>query len=279
MTYDTDERSASGSRPIELYTFVAPSGTYYLTSRNVDVDFGGFHYVATPMTRGSIEISQDVTGREPTVSLPISHPLVQRYCASGIPERDLVITAYRLQETSVAFVQEFSGFATGMSIDGRMAIFRVPPVLDDAMKIKLPVIRAQRTCQHRLYGADCNPGDGPSPASFQMTTNLLSQTGTTIAITNGGGKPDGWFTFGDMVQTATQERRMVLSHVGTTLVISVPFVGILPGAALDLFAGCDHLITTCRDKFVNVANYGGHPYMKTSINPFLPKGIGVIEQT
>jgi hypothetical protein len=34
-----------------------------------------------------------------------------------------------------------------------------------------------------------------------------------------------------------------------------------------MYAGCDHLLATCRDRFSNVANFGGFPWIPQK-NPF-----------
>jgi hypothetical protein len=281
-TYDDDETSTSQNRPIDLYTLVTPTAIYRVTSHIVDVAYGGHTFTALTMSRGPQQVAQDLTGRELIVYLPITHPLVRRFAASGIPERQVLVTLQRLQQVSGIAVQAWQGFGTGMQIDGHVAKLRVPSVTDDAMRIKLPVVAAQRLCNHRLFDARCapNPGvDGPAATSFQVNGALVSQSGTTLIVSTLGGHPDGWANLGDVVHVATGERRYILAQGGTTLTLHSPFVGALPGDALTVFAGCDHTIGTCRDKFANVGNFGGHPEMTTSINPWLPKGIGVIEQT
>jgi Phage conserved hypothetical protein BR0599 len=281
-TFDDDERSTSQNRPIELYTIVTPTAVYRLTSHNVDVTFGGNLFTALTLDRGPHQIAADLTGRELIVYLPVTHPLVQRFAATGIPERQVLVTLQRLQEVSGIAVRVWQGFGTGMQISGALAKLRVPSVTDDAMRIKLPVVAGQRLCNHRLFDARCapNPGsDGPAAASFEVSGTLVSQTGTTLVVSTMSEKPDGWASLGDVVHLATGERRFILVQAGTTLTLASPFVDANPGDALAVFAGCDHAITTCRDKFANVTNFGGHPEMTTSINPWLPKGIGVVVQT
>jgi hypothetical protein len=92
------------------------------------------------------------------------------------------------------------------------------------------------------------------------------------------GKPDGWASLGDVVHLSTGERRYILAQADTTLTLASPFVDDHPGDALAVFAGCSHAVSICRDKFANATNFGGHPEMTTSINPWLPKGLGVVVQ-
>ena len=50
-----------------------------------------------------------------------------------------------------------------------------------------------------------------------------------------------------------------------TLSRAVP--GLLTGAAITLYPGCDHTRATCAAKFANLDNFGGFPWIPTR-NPF-----------
>lgn len=285
MTYDDNERSASQSRPRDLYVIATPTFTYRLTSHNVDVVYAGATYTATTMSRGPHQIAQDLTGRELIVYLPITHPFVQRFCSSGVPERGVTVTYSRLQEVSGVANQQRTGYATGISIDGNVAQIRVPSLTDDALKIQLPVIAANKSCNHVLFDARCspNPGvDGPSAAAFTISVAYSSQTiavgSITVSVSSVAGKPDGWFDFGTLVHVPSAQRCYIVRQIGTTLTLNTPIIGPTSGDGLTLIAGCNHLVTTgCRDKFNNRVNFGGMPFMNNEANPWLPNGLGSIQ--
>lgn len=282
-SYDNNERSTSQNRPVDLYTFVTPTVTYRLTSNPVDVSFGGNTFTATAMSRDDQQITQDPTGRELTIYLPISHPLVQRYAASGLPEHGILVTVQRLQTVSGVALQYRNGYLGAMSVSGHMAQFRLPELTDDAFKIQLPIIAAHPTCNHILYDGGCspNPGvDGPNPAdpAYLVTTTLGTLVGTALTVASIGGKPDHWFQYGDAVHVASSQRRMMLEQAGTAITLMAPFVGASPGDSIQLYAGCDHSIITCVTKFVNRLNFGGHPQMNSNFDYWNPNGLGVIQQ-
>jgi hypothetical protein len=283
-TFDEDERSVSRNRPIDLYTITTPTVTYQLTSHVQDVTYGGATYTALTMSRSDLQVAENLNGQELVVYLPISHALVQRFASRGVPEREVQVTLLRLQEKSGQAQQQFSGFVVGMSCDANVAMLRAPSITDDAMKVRLPVVRAQRLCNHVLFDARCNPGDGPARAAFTVNTTIVSQTtaasGTTLVVASMGGQPSGWAAAaGEAIHTTTGERRQVLAQTGTTLTIDQPFFAATAGDAVAVSASCNHTVAQCRDKFANVANFGGHPEMTNSIDPWKPKGIGVIVQT
>ncbi len=276
MTYDTDQRSTSGSRPIELYTIQAPSGTYHTTSHNVNVEFGGITFDATTMEREEQHVAQDMAGKETRFALPITHPIVQRFAAFGIPEREVLVTITRLQEVSGETELQWSGVVNGMSIDGKLAYFRSPSVTDDAMRVTLPVLRAQRSCNHVLFDPQCKISR--NDIRFHVDTNIVSVDGTSIVVVSIGDKAaDFAAPTGEFFHLATGERRQVLAQSGTLFNINAPFIGMAVGDFVQIFADCAHTIVDCRDKFDNVINFGGFPRMNAVINPWTFAGLGIVQ--
>jgi hypothetical protein len=140
----------------------------------------------------------------------------------------------------------------------------------------LPFAVASRTCNHAHYDNGCQePRGGANQIS--PTVASVSADGLTITISSIGGKPDQWAQFGEIVRVADGERRLVRSQIGTALVIDRRFLTLANGNALEVHAGCDHTVETCRDKFDNVTNFGGHPDLPVG-NPTAPAGLGTIVQ-
>lgn len=279
MAFGDDESSTSQNRPADLFTITTPTVTYRMTSHPFDIVFAGQTYSAITMSRGNQQAAQDLTGKEFIVYLPIDHPIVQRFVATGIPEFGVLVSYQRFQAVSGQASSQWAGFATGISIDGHTALLRVPSVVDDAMKIKLPVVRAQRVCNHTLYDNRCTI----SRALFEVDTTIVSQTvsptTTTLIVTSMGGKPDRWASFGEVLHGPTSQRPMILSQIGTTLTLNVPIVGAGAGDLVEIFAGCAHDVNTCRDKFANVVNFGGMPQMLQRFTPWNPgSGLGSVQQ-
>src|SRR3954469_11792514 len=262
--FDDNERSVSQSRPIDLYTIVTPTETHRMTSNVVDVTYLGAVFTATTMSRGNLQTMDDPTGREFIVYLPITHPFVQRYVVYGVPEHQATVTIQRMQTVSGTTMQVWSGFADTMTITGsddgsgsHVAMLRVPSVIDDAMRRRLPVIAAQRLCNHVLYDAQCtvNRATAVSGGPF-VITSINGDTITTSSL--GGGSQ---YVFGEVVHLATGQRRMVVGQASNLLALSAAFAVANVGDSVELAPGCDHSILTCRDKFSNVVNFGGHPQL------------------
>ena len=106
----------------------------------------------------------------------------------------------------------------------------------------------------------------------QVATTVSSVSGVSLVVA-ALPQPDQWARYGQAYHLASGESRSVLAQVGTTLTLDVPFATIGVGNDLAVYAGCDHSVTTCRTKFNNVANFGGHPHMINE-NPSSPTGSG-----
>lgn len=284
-TFNDDEASVDQGRPIDLYIIVTPTKTYRLTSNPVDVVYSSNTYSALTVSRGAQQIAQDMTAKELIIYLPITHELVQRFCSTGVPERNVLVTNLRLQSVSGIAVQINEGYAGALSIDHHVALLRVPSLTDDALRTKIPSAAAQLWCNHALFDRFCspNPGtDGPDPAAFTFSTTVVSQTLSpglvTLVIASISGNPDGWAAFGRVTHVASGQTVPILTQVGTTLKIGAVIVGATGGDSITVQAGCHHTNGACRDKFSNMVNFGAAPQLNTKINPWRAEGIGVIQQ-
>jgi len=266
-TFDQDETSAARSRPIDLYTIQTASTVYRVTSHIADVVYGGNTFTAIAMSRGNVQVAQDLTGRELIVTLPITHPVVQRYAASGIPAQNVLVTLQRLQEISGLAMQVAQGYALGLVVEGHLAHIRVPSITDDAMQIKLPMIRAQTACNHMLFDPRCGKARAAYIQSNMMASQVVTPGRVTLELTAYSGA-SGYFTFGEVVRLADGERRQIIGHLMTTLTINTAFPSALPGDVLQLTPGCDHSLGTCKLKYANVTNFGGMPHLNSAVNPY-----------
>lgn len=89
---------------------------------------------------------------------------------------------------------------------------------------------------------------------------------TKIVVAAAAARPNGWLKAGEII-TPT-ERRLIVEHNGAEITLNYPFRAMAAGMEVTLYAGCDHSIETCDDKFNNLVNFLGFPYTP-SLNPFL----------
>jgi hypothetical protein len=86
-----------------------------------------------------------------------------------------------------------------------------------------------------------------------------------VTIAAAGTKTNGWFNNGYLEKG--EERRMILSHTGTSLTLINFLSGLVPGDSVNLYAGCQRNADDCTRRFNNLVNFWGFPWIPTK-NPF-----------
>jgi uncharacterized phage protein (TIGR02218 family) len=130
------------------------------------------------------------------------------------------------------------------------------------MKSSVPGTFYQSQCNHCLYSSRC----GISSEAYKLRTTVLniSSNGASLVLASSGGASQNWFKAGEIIRASDGERRMVVYQSGASIDLNYPFPNIKIGDTVDIYAGCDHTVGDCRDKFNNIINFGGHPFIPSS---------------
>lgn len=264
MTYLDSETSVHDGEPIELYLFEAPNAvTYTYTSGFEAVVKGSKTYEPIPIKRTKIKVFSQNDVAAIDIEMPMSTPLIVDF-AFGVPVRDLDLTIFRRHGTGPD-IDFWKGKITAIKTVGNIATVKSPSRLSVAFKTSIPSVYYQKQCNHPLYGIRC----GASRAAFKTTTTIVTGGAgvTSLIVASDGGNPDDFFTAGEIVRVIDGESRMIIDHTDDTVVITHPFKELDVGNTVELFAGCDHTLETCKTKFNLVVNFGGHNQIPDS-NPF-----------
>lgn len=124
-----------------------------------------------------------------------------------------------------------------------------------------------RVCHFRLGDTDCGVNLASFTISGVVEGCLDGEAKRVIKASTLGSFSDNYFAQGEIVFTSGPNdglRGDVKSSVGATLEIELqlpmPF-RIEPGDTFDIIAGCNGLKRTCKDKFSNLPQFGGDPYI------------------
>lgn len=265
MTYDLIETSAYEGTPVELYTFTRGSQIWRYTSADHDVTSGGALYTSVTISRPDVEQSQD-PGKKP-ITLRAGNTLgfAQQYIAA--PPTDvisLVITRFHSNDVASEVVVVWMGRVLNVKFSGNEVEVRCEPIFTS---LRRPALRRlyQTTCPHVLYGDQCTF----PKASLQLITTVAITGGTTLTSVDLSNQPDAFYTGGivEWENNGATDKRLILTHAGSGVIINIPFQGITDGATVRVFPGCDRTLDTCVTKFSNELNYGGFPYIPDK-NPF-----------
>jgi uncharacterized phage protein (TIGR02218 family) len=123
----------------------------------------------------------------------------------------------------------------------------------------------QRNCGLSLYSNRC--GISKTDSNYYVDGIINSVNGTTIDATIFSSKIDGWFLGGIFKTDTGNCLQKIVYHSDTVIRISRAISSLVAGQTFRAWAGCDHLMDTCKTKFNNKLNYGGFPYLPDK-NPF-----------
>ncbi|HIK61157.1 MAG TPA: DUF2163 domain-containing protein [Planctomycetes bacterium] len=283
MSYSVQETSTESGQPVELYLFTQNLGSekFALTTGQRDVDFDGNLYVPANISRTSPKISKNASSGNITLTFPRTHPYVLRYIVGQPPLPD-TCTIYRGHSTdgvAPEFVSYFSGEVNGVVFEGDLAKVSLTTIAS-RMARSVPRRGFSWSCQHVLYDSLCQVSKeeyrvdaavtaiGNDGLDLDLVTDI-NWVGDDLAAKVAS---DALFFHGGLMSwsapNGTQSRTIrAYDGVGHTSTVSLPFQGIGIGDIVSVFAGCTHAVQVCRDKFDNVVNYGGFPFVPTS-NPF-----------
>ena len=254
MTFTDVETSVHDGRPIELYRFISPTTTYRYTSAGQTFVLDGEVFQAQPIQRNAMQgASQDDS---PTLDIEISidAPVIQDF-AFGVSENSLRMELLRSHGTPATTALQWEGDVTAISVSGRLGRIRVPSRFGSNLVVPVPSVYFQSQCNHSLYDSRCQI----ARAGFRQATQVDVVNQTSVSVLDVGGQPDQWYQGGELLRSSDGERRLIVSQIGLSLTLNFPFRTLELGDAVEIFAGCDRTAPTCRDKFSNIENFGGHP--------------------
>jgi hypothetical protein len=271
VSFLDDEASVEANQPREGYEITLPNGVFRLASGGRNVLIQGNVYLASPIRRGEL---RSIAGEDETleVTLPITHPICQRYLQGGVPPKSVFVTVWRKQLRSGEAEMVRSGYADSMSVNvaEHTGTLHVRSLLDDASEIKLPNETTGRECPHVLYGPNCKVNS----ALHRTITTATAVDGPFLTLASDGGLPDHALANGFLFHPDSNESMTILAHLGNDITLQLPIVELQSGATVHVFRGCDHTIEVCDSIFANKRRFGGSALMPRG-NPFLPTGYGI----
>jgi len=267
MSYRLIERSTYGLKPIECFLFQSPSNTWKYTSADEDIILDGNTYEAVSLKRTNMQITGNIEKIEMRISLPKDNPLALRRLLNSDDEV-ATLTIYRFHE---GFDTDFSVYWKGRIVGANMnppssKIDIICESIFSSLKRQGVRLRSTKTCNAVIYNRRCNV----NKALFKTSGTIDDiNSAMSLQINAAAGQEDGYYTAGivDLSATYPGVQRYIVSHVGDQIVISRPVGGLSVTDPVDIYPGCNQTIAACKDKFNNLVNYRGYPYIPDK-NPF-----------
>lgn len=265
--YDIQETSVDDGAPYELYKFVTPSKSFFMTTDAILHVFGGNTYSPVQgLKRSSLVINtHENTDDSFTVSMPIFVELAKTYALAVTPP-SLRLTIYRFHRNATNYAIYWDGDINSISTRGQICTFKATSDFSSILNSNIPTLAIQPPCNNVLFDSKCKV----SRSANQLGVEVATASGSVIVLANIGSFAPNWFNGGECVFGA--ERRSIVTQSGTTLNLNYPFaVNPKPGDSVIVAAGCDHSYSGAGGcpKFENQVNFGGFPFAPgEGNNPF-----------
>lgn len=265
MSFNLLETSVFGGSPIELYEFSILGDTWRYTTDDRVTTFQGADFLPiSELSRGSIRVTQNIDRTEVRVEMRGNVAIADQFRIAP-PSEPVTLRIYKKHRGDPDYIIRWKGRVQGAVWEGPRVVLTCVPVHST---LKQPGLRRsyQYQCPYALYDTSCNV----SRAAFEVLGTVTAISGTTITVTFTGTFDANYFAGGYVLWESTtgrQETRMVTASSGSSITLQNTTIGLSVGDAIRLYAGCDHLISTCHTKFNNAERFGGFPFIPET-NPF-----------
>jgi uncharacterized phage protein (TIGR02218 family) len=253
-------------KPCELFHIWTAGGSHWrYTNGDVDVVYDSNTYYAAALKRGGLtkDIQLGVTSLQIDFQY-LQNPILE-YIALN-PIQIIWISVMRLfrdqspYEAQVIFVGhikevQFQGIQGSAKCVG----------FEHYLKKPIPRFRYQRQCNWTLFDTRCTVAS----ASYSQVATVTALSSDLLSFECSGmtTQVSSYYTAGKVV-FGEEERMITYYAADTNIHIRYKMSNLAVGSSVTLYAGCDGDIETCRDRFNNVINFGGTPYIPLD-NPCL----------
>lgn len=289
MSYNLVESSTEIS-PVELYKFYTNSAVLKTYNSGAEsVTYLGETYIPELIEASDVEFSDELEAKVLNVRVSRKSSIAALFTVYA-PIEQVWLNIYRkhINDPDSEYVRYWTGLVSGVEHSKDDASLLCKPIDTAFSKIGL-FKNFGSLCQHMVYDAGCKVGI--NQPQYKQQAIITSITKGTVLEAEEFAKwtsfsnptppigldsndvPQGWWTNGFIV-APSGEVRMITSHgneiSGThrnqiTILTGLNTLEI--GDTVDIIAGCARDIETCKNKFDNVVNYGGFPYIPLN-NPF-----------
>lgn len=259
----------------DLYTFHLTNGEVLRFSsfdRSITIGENDYQMTGLLFKRGEIHSSIGMEVDELTVSV-YAHRDNAQAAIDGVPFSEfarkggldgaLMRLEYLIMPTpgdvSLGAVTRFFG-RVGNVEPGRTETIISVQSLPVLLNVQMPRNLFQPGCLHTLYDSGC----GLNKNSFEASGTVQAGSTTTIINTDIPGAA-GYFDLGTIEfqsGTLAGHKRTVRSYAGGTFLISLPLITApLTSVTIKAWPGCNKMQATCQNKFNNLPNFRGFPYI------------------
>jgi len=254
VSYSATDTSVQDGKPLYLLEFTRGASVTRFNSTAVDIaspvgTYRASHFSVTARTQG-----KDIFKDNLKITFARADNFARGYILGAIDQ----VTTVALKRMHVGMpageaVIEWKGRIVTAEVKDEKITLNCESVYTSMRRLGLST-QFELTCVHAIYSAGCRANKPAMRVEAQV--NVISNVSYTMLGISG--YPSGWFNSG-MMETET-DRRFIVSHVGDVVTLSKP-LNVAQGTSVALYPGCNKTTANCIDKFDNIDNYLGFPWM------------------
>ena len=269
MTFAAVETSVDEGSPLELLMVSYLTNQWYYTTAESPVSYDGHTYTPLPIKHGAIAQTGDVAKSQLTISVPQDCPVGELFRIQP-PTAIVTVTLFQKHAGESEVKAVWKGRIVNNGWEQPWLNLTTESVFSSLQRLGLRRKYATQ-CPHPLYSQGhglCNVVKADHKVDYVVT----SISGATVNCAAAVGAAAEFFAGGLVTwvhaTSGYAEQRMVKSSdaLGNFVLTSAP-LGLVVGATISTYPGCDHSTEACDSKFNNSLNYGGMPFIPTK-NPF-----------
>ncbi len=251
------KEEADQRKPVELYHMWRDGGEHWRwTSGDISVSYDGNTYIPATISRSLVRYNSQLEVSIMTITASsVQDPLFDFVAQNPIEILWISVMKLHREQSPLEADVVFIGQIKDVSFKGVAAQVKCVG-FEHFLKKTIPAWRYQLTCNHQVFDINCALNSN----LFKTTETItLDSTKTILTGTAFGTKADGYFIGGQVVFGV--EDRTIVEHVGTAITLMYKMSELVDSDSVDAFPGCDGRAETCRDKYDNILNFLGMPFI------------------
>lgn len=258
MSFFNREKSHDKAAPIELYDFYQGTIHWRYTNADRDIVFDSYTWKAIPIKRNEISQTPEVARLGLKIEADRTIEVYSRFRIAP-PGSPVGCTVYTFHYEDDVAVPEWTGrIISCVRKDSRVSFVGEPAYV--SMMTTGLRRNWQRSCPHLLYGQGCKV----VKELYAVNGVIQAVGGIQIQVSAAGTFPNYYFEGGYVAwedSLGLPVYRSIEEHIGAALKLSYTVTDLVLGQAVTLYPGCDHSMQMCKDRYDNLLNYGGTPYI------------------
>jgi len=247
---------------VDLYDISFPSKTFYLTTYHSKIEYNSNTYVPSAITRSTIS-KQNYGDRNITLSIAITEEIKYNLFDVTVPKIRVIIRRYFLEDSFVKVL--FVGDGNVIGVSNNIITLKVNDILSLNKSLFPPYIYSAY-CNHSLFDLGCKV----NPITYRVSVTASYVNGNPQILYADAFKTSDSTYFVNGYVNYENDYRLITNQDSTNgyIYLHAPFDEDIQGKTILVYPGCDKTPETCKNRFNNLDNYLGFPYIPTK-NPVM----------